>query len=73
MGGDGQDELRGGQDDDILIGEAGDDTAYGGRGHDVIKCGDGWDQALRIDRDRRYRCEVQRFPDGTGLDSPLPG
>lgn len=73
MGGPGQDELRGGQDPDVLIGEAGDDTAYGGRGHDVIKCGDGWDQALRIDRDRRYRCEVQRFPDGTGLDGLLPG
>lgn len=73
MGGDGGDELRGGQDPDVLIGEAGDDTAYGGRDHDVIKCGDGWDQALRIDRDRQNRCEVQRFLDGSGLDSLLRG
>lgn len=72
MGGDGNDELRGGRDPDILLGEGGDDTAYGGRGHDVVKCGDGWDQALRIDRDRRYRCEVQRLNDGSGLDSLLP-
>lgn len=71
MGGEGNDELRGGQDPDVLLGEAGDDTAYGGRDHDVIKCGDGWDQALRIDRDRQNRCEVQRFPDGSGLDSLL--
>lgn len=71
MGGDGQDELLGGQDPDVLLGEAGDDTAYGGRDHDVIKCGAGWDQALRIDRDRQNRCEVQRFADGTGLDSLL--
>ena len=71
MGGEGDDELRGGQDPDVLIGEAGNDTAYGGRDHDVIKCGDGWDQALRMDRDRQNRCEVQRFPDGTGLDSLL--
>jgi Ca2+-binding RTX toxin-like protein len=71
MGGDGQDELRGGQDPDVLIGEAGDDTAYGGRAHDVIKCGEGWDQALRIDRDRMYQCENQRLADGAGLDSLL--
>lgn len=71
MAGDGQDELRGGQDPDVLISEAGDDTAYGGRDHDVVKCGEGWDQALRIDHDRMYRCENQRFADGTGLDSLL--
>lgn len=71
VGGEGQDELRGGQDPDVLLAQAGDDTAYGGRGHDVIKCGEGWDQALRIDRDRQNRCEVQRFADGTGLDSLL--
>jgi|GEM_PF-5474359 len=73
MGGPGQDEMRGGQDPDVLIGEAGDDTAYGGRGHDVIKCGGGWDQALRIDRDRMYQCEVQRLASGAGLDSLLRG
>lgn len=71
MGGEGQDELRGGQDPDVLLGQAGDDTAFGGRDHDVVKCGEGWDQALRIDRDRMNRCEVQRFADGTGLDSLL--
>jgi len=72
LGGDGDDELRGGGDPDILRAGSGDDTAYGGRDHDVIKCGDGWDQALRIDGDRQGRCEVQRFLDGSGLDSLLP-
>ena len=72
MGGAGDDELRGGQDPDVLLGQAGGDTAFGGQGHDVIKCGEGWDQALRIDRDRQNRCEVQRFSDGNGLDSLLP-
>lgn len=71
MGGDGNDELRGGQDPDLLIGEAGDDTAFGGRDQDVVKCGDGWDRVFRIDRDRRYRCEVQRLIGGAGLDSLL--
>lgn len=72
-GGDGNDELRGGGSPDVLFGQAGDDTAYGGRNHDEVKCGDGWDQALRIDRgDRLGRCEVQRFLDGSGLDSLLP-
>jgi Ca2+-binding RTX toxin-like protein len=70
-GGAGNDELRGGQDPDILIGEAGDDTAYGGRGHDGVKCGAGWDQALRINRDRLDRCEVLRLASGAGLDSLL--
>jgi Ca2+-binding RTX toxin-like protein len=72
MGGEGDDELRGGQDPDVLIGEAGNDSAFGGRDHDVVKCGDGWDRVLRIDRDRQSRCEVQRFLSGAGLDSLLP-
>ena len=71
-GGDGSDELRGGGDPDTLRAGAGDDTAYGGSDHDVVKCGDGWDQALRIDGDRQGGCEVQRFRDGSGLDSLLP-
>lgn len=71
-GGDGSDELRGGDDPDTLRGGAGDDTAYGGREHDAIKCGEGWDQALRIEGDRQSRCEVLRFLDGSGLDSLLP-
>lgn len=72
QGGDGDDELRGGADPDTLRAGSGDDTAYGGRDHDVVRCDDGWDQALRIDGDRLSRCEVQRFLDGSGLDSLLP-